>query len=383
MGHVLQILVGMLIFAAAAGLLRGLAPRLRSALLSLASIAMGCGIYLQVGGYAKVTNLTAFVVIACVFWTICRFVPRKYIYLAVVILPILLLVVIKRSNFLDILGLSYAIFRLCSLGMEMIQQKVVRVAFLDFMGFLFNPLTFFVGPINSYSNHQQWLDGSAARMPFNDSFLRMSKGLFKVLLLGPALYQITFPYMLSMGTQLEPIAIPICTFFFLFYIYLNFSGFNDVSIALGSMIGMPILENFDRPFSQTNPADFWRHWHMTLSHLARDIVFSPLAMMVARRFPRISLKVVMGFSILISFLLIGLWHGVNSWMLVFGLYNGIGVLLATLLQDHWPSWWKRFGTSWYGRPILCCGTTFYIAVGATALGLSRTEVQKVITDIFN
>jgi D-alanyl-lipoteichoic acid acyltransferase DltB (MBOAT superfamily) len=378
MDHVLQILLGMLVFTAAAGLLGGVSTRIRRFVLSLASIATGGGLYLHVGGYAAVSSLISFAVLACVFWLICRFVPRKYIYPCVVILPILLLVPLKRSNFVELLGLSYTIFRLCSLGMEMIQKKVGKIAFFDFMGFLFNPLTFFVGPINSYSRHLQWLDGSAERVRYDDCFLRMSKGFFKVLLLGPALYQITYPYLLPMGSRIEPLSLPICTLLFLFYIYINFSGFNDISIALGAMIGMPILENFSRPFSQTNPAEFWRHWHMTLSHLARDIVFAPLSMFMARRFPRVPLQLVLGISIIISFLLIGLWHGSSMWMLLFGFYNGVGVLLATILKDRWPSWFRIFAASWFGRPLLCVCTTFYIAVGATTLGLSPQAVERLI-----
>jgi|GEM_PF-2379605 len=383
MDHVLQILLGMLVFAASARVLGGVSPRFRSIILSLASIAAGSALYLHVGGYAATSSLISFAVLACFFWLICRFVPRKHLYSCLVLLPIFLLVPLKRSNFVELLGLSYAMFRLCSLGMEMIQQKVGRVAFLHFMGFLFNPLTFFVGPINSYSHHLQWLHGTAKRVRFDDAFLRMSGGFFKVLLLGPALYQITYPYLLSMGAHLEPISFPICTLLFLFYIYLNFSGFNDISIALGAMIGMPILENFSHPFSQTNPADFWRHWHMTLSHLARDIVFSPLSMLMARRFPRVPLQIVIGVSIIVSFLLIGLWHGSSGWMLLFGLYNGLGVLLATLLKGHWPAWFKEFAKTWYGRPTLCFCTTFYIALGATALGLSPQGVERLITAISN
>lgn len=383
MGHVIQILLGMLAFTGAAHLLRGVPPALRRTSLSLAAVLVGGGIYLHVGGFDRVTNLVAFSILVVGFWALTRYAPRAQVYLWLVLFPILVLVVLKRSYFLEIIGLSYAMFRVCSLGMEIIQGRVQRVPFLDFVGFLFNPLTFFVGPINSFSHHLQWLDGTAPKAPFDELFLRVSRGLFKVLLLGPALYQVTLPYLLSTGTILEPVALPICTLLFLFYIYVNFSGFNDVSIALGGMVGMPILENFGRPFLQTNPADFWRHWHMTLSHLARDMVFGPLSMLVARRFPKVSLQVVLAFSILVSFLLIGLWHGVSSWMALFGLYNGMGVLAATLMKDRWPAWWKRFGRSWYGKPILCFGTTSYIAIGATTLGLSRAEVQVLLTRIFS
>ena len=102
------------------------------------------------------------------------------------------------------------------------------------------------------------------------------------------------------------------------YFYLNFAGYSDLAIGAGRLLGYRIDENFDAPFLSRSLPEFWRRWHITLGDWCRNYVFLPVA--------RITRSPVL--AILATFLVIGLWHqGTLSWAM-FGLVNGVAVLLS-------------------------------------------------------
>jgi alginate O-acetyltransferase complex protein AlgI len=103
-------------------------------------------------------------------------------------------------------------------------------------------------------------------------------------------------------------------------LYFDFSGYSDMAIGLGLMLGFRLPENFDRPYSATSITDFWRRWHMSLSRWFRDYVYIPLG---GNR--RGSLNTYR--NLIIIFVATGFWHGANWTFLVWGLYHGALMLI--------------------------------------------------------
>ena len=105
------------------------------------------------------------------------------------------------------------------------------------------------------------------------------------------------------------------------YFYLNFAGYSDLAIGAGRLLGYRIDENFDAPFLARSLPEFWRRWHITLGDWCRNYVFLPVARLT--RSPAL--------AILATFLVIGLWHqGTLSWAM-FGLVNGVAVLVSVVV----------------------------------------------------
>ena len=102
-------------------------------------------------------------------------------------------------------------------------------------------------------------------------------------------------------------------------IYFDFSGYSDMAIGLGRMIGFRLPENFDRPYSAVSVTDFWRRWHMSLSRWFRDYLYIPLG---GNRGSSLATYR----NLFIVFLLTGFWHGAAWTFVVWGLFHG--VLLA-------------------------------------------------------
>lgn len=100
-----------------------------------------------------------------------------------------------------------------------------------------------------------------------------------------------------------------------FQIYFDFSGYSDMAIGLGRMMGFRFLENFDSPYISKSITEFWRRWHISLSNWMREYLYIPLGGnrgSVARTY----------LNLWIVFLISGFWHGANWTFLFWGFYHG-------------------------------------------------------------
>jgi alginate O-acetyltransferase complex protein AlgI len=98
-------------------------------------------------------------------------------------------------------------------------------------------------------------------------------------------------------------------------LYFDFSGYSDMAIGLGRMLGFRLPENFARPYSSVTVTEFWRRWHMSLSRWFRDYVY--IALGGNRRGAARTYR-----NLIIVFALTGFWHGANWTFLIWGLYHG-------------------------------------------------------------
>ena len=117
--------------------------------------------------------------------------------------------------------------------------------------------------------------------------------------------------------------------FFSIQIYGDFSGYSDIAIGTSRLFGFDLKQNFSAPYFSKNIVEFWRRWHMSLGKWLTDYVFTPLAINF-RHLERKGLAI----SILITFLLSGLWHGAGWNFIVFGLIHAIYYLVTILLVSH-------------------------------------------------
>ena len=120
---------------------------------------------------------------------------------------------------------------------------------------------------------------------------------------------------------------------FALHIYFDFSGYSDMAIGLGKILGFNFPENFNYPYISKSITEFWRRWHMTLGSFFRDYVYIPLGG------NRVStLKWVR--NILVVWMLTGFWHGAEWNFVLWGLYFGI----LLLLEKKWLNpWFEKIG----------------------------------------
>lgn len=112
-------------------------------------------------------------------------------------------------------------------------------------------------------------------------------------------------------------------------IYCDFLGYSEIARGAAQTLGIRLIPNFDRPWRSLTPSLFWRRWHMSLSHWFRDYVYIPLG---GNRKGRLAQAA----FLLLTFGLSGLWHGAGAGFVLWGLVNGLWLVLEHLcLPRRW------------------------------------------------
>ena len=119
-------------------------------------------------------------------------------------------------------------------------------------------------------------------------------------------------------------------------IYYDFSGYSDMAIGLGHILGFRFPENFDHPYISRTVREFWRRWHLSLSTWFRDYLYIPLGGSRNGRMKTFR-------NLLIVFTLCGMWHGASWSFALWGLWHGMFLCIERIpfvkkVQDALPAW---------------------------------------------
>jgi alginate O-acetyltransferase complex protein AlgI len=145
---------------------------------------------------------------------------------------------------------------------------------------------------------------------------------------------------------------------FFFQIYCDFSAYVDVGMGFSRMMGIEIAQNFsNRVYLSSSRSEFWNGWHKTVNAWFRDYVFFPL---VKGRPSKLRIDLVL----LVTFILIGLWHALSVKFLIWGLLNGLWILAETKVR-------KRF--SFFGRMWRTVGVVYHLSLSSFMAVIFRTS----------
>jgi D-alanyl-lipoteichoic acid acyltransferase DltB (MBOAT superfamily) len=146
-------------------------------------------------------------------------------------------------------------------------------------------------------------------------------------------------------------------FFFTFQIYCDFSGYSDMALGIGKLLGFKFMRNFNYPYFSRDIAEFWRRWHISLTTWFRDYLYIPLG--GSRGSKWIVIR-----NTFIIFLVSGFWHGANWTFIVWGFYHAFLFLPLILLKKN-----KRYTSSVAEnrlfpsiKEIFQMGITFFLAL---------------------
>ena len=139
-----------------------------------------------------------------------------------------------------------------------------------------------------------------------------------------------------------------------FQIYFDFSGYSDMAIGLGKMLGFRFPENFNDPYTSKSVTEFWKRWHMTLGNFIMNYLYIPLG---GNR----KGKGRMYLNLWLCFLLSGLWHGASWNFVLWGAFHGLFICLDKLLSGKRKVESGKFST--FLSPLSTLFTFFLVAMG--------------------
>ena len=199
------------------------------------------------------------------------------------------------------------------------------------------------GPISRYDDLMpKLLEGASLDWTNLQFGLQLTAwGLFKKLVIADraaVLVDAIYANLSAYGGAMYAVAV----LFYSIQLYCDFSGGIDIIRGISQMLGIELTENFKRPVFATSLADFWRRWHISLGTWMKDYLFYPLCLSkplvklgkhTRRRFRGKLGKVIpTSIATFAVYFVVGIWHGANFRYVAFGLYNGIWITAALLLE---------------------------------------------------
>ena len=217
------------------------------------------------------------------------------------------------------IGISFYTFQTMSYTLDLYRGEVKPqrdpIAFLSYVA-MFPQLV--AGPIIRYADIEERLTSRRMTVSgFSDGVTRFAAGLGKKVIFANHAGKIATELLGAGAASASTAGVWLGVVMFAFQIYFDFSGYSDMAIGLGKMIGFDFKENFDHPYVSKSITEFWRRWHISLGAFFRDYIYIPLGGNRRRAV----------FNMLIVWLLTGLWHGASVNFVLWGLYYG-GVLLV-------------------------------------------------------
>ncbi len=241
------------------------------------------------------------------------------------------------------LGYSYLAFRLLHTILDRWSGRLPTLTLAEFASYVIFFPAFTAGPID---RAERFVTELRSPLPLagNDWIAaggRILVGLFKKFVLADTLAVIS----ISEGLATHVMGVGWLWLFlyaYAFRLFLDFSGYTDVAIGMGRLMGIQMPENFMAPYLKPNLALFWNSWHITLTQWFRSYFFNPLVRVLRTSQRSLPPWFVILTAQIGTMVLIGLWHGIAWSFAAWGLWHAIGLFLhnrwVALTANRMPAW---------------------------------------------
>lgn len=326
-------------------------------------------------------------------------VPGRFARAGLIAITLLVFGWLKSYTFLSFLpftavipatiGLSYMLIRGLQLIFDVRDNPALKTDPLTVISFLTSWPSLVSGPVQRFQEFEDQLNGMADFRLNGEILLnairRMVLGWFWVLVLGDISMHIWLDLKDTAFRNAHPLALGGAQLAFLIHLFFNFAGYTEIVIGAGSLFGLRLPENFNRPFQSRSFLDFWSRWHMSMSGWFKVYVFNPVLQRLTQKWPSSSASTWLGaVAFFVTFFLVGLWHGTTGSFIICGLLLGLG---ASVNQWHRSFLRKILGKQRFTHlggnhiyAIFCTGITFsYICLSIAPLWMSVEEMQIILT----
>jgi alginate O-acetyltransferase complex protein AlgI len=228
-------------------------------------------------------------------------------------------------------GISFYTFQTMSYTIDIYRNKIEPtkniLAFMAFVSF-FPQLV--AGPIERASHLlPQFLKNRKFDYKKASSGIKLiAWGFFKKVVIADNAAQLVNEIFKNYPNE-SYISLIVGTILFAFQIYCDFSGYSDIAIGLGRILGFDLMYNFKFPYFSSNIREFWNRWHISLSSWFRDYIYIPLGGNKVSQYRVL-------FNTFCVFVLSGFWHGANWTFVFWGFLHALFFMPIILLRDRFP-----------------------------------------------
>ncbi|MDK2563756.1 D-alanyl-lipoteichoic acid biosynthesis protein DltB [Romboutsia sedimentorum] len=333
-------------------------------------IASSFMILLIIGVNVQLSFLIAFIIIQIIVVKGYEYVRKKtdskyvyWIFLLASMSPIIAnkLLPVEIFGPIGFIGLSYLNFKTIQMVIEIYDGAIKEVKISKMLYFVLFFPTLSSGPIDRSRRFEKDLETKISRDEYIEEYL--IPGVTKIFMgIG---YKFIIAFLLD--THWMSHIPPEKTFFnalsymyaYSLYLFFDFGGYSLFAVGTSYIFGIKAPDNFDKPFISKDMKEFWTRWHISLSRWFGDYIFSRfvIASMRKKRFKK---RATAGrVAQMITMTIMGFWHGLTWFYIVYGLYQGVVLVLTDIYQKNSKFYKKHKKEKWF--EIVQIVITFHIA----------------------
>lgn len=285
----------------------------------------------------------------------------------------------RLASALDIrwLGFSYVAFRLIHTLRDRLAGKLPVLSLVEFITYIIFFPAFTAGPIDRVQRFTLDLR-KLEPLAIAPGGQRIIWGTFKKFAVADSLALIALNAT-NAGQVKTSLWLWALLYAYALRIYFDFSGYTDIAIGLGNLMGFNLPENFDRPYLKPNLTAFWNSWHITLAQWFRAYFFNPLTRAMRSAGHKYPIWLVVLAGQLSTMLLIGLWHGITWNFAAWGLWHGAGLFIHSRWTEATRARLAKLATQpWLQRSLAAAGglvTFHYVALGWVWFALPSMDLS--------
>ncbi|MBS6501543.1 MAG: D-alanyl-lipoteichoic acid biosynthesis protein DltB [Clostridium sp.] len=279
---------------------------------------------------------------------------NKIIYYLALLSSMLPVIITKASVFVSFgpigfIGLSYLNFKAIQMIIEIYDGAIKEVKFSTLVYFLLFFPTLSSGPIDRFRRFEEDLNKKIDKNEYLDDYLYI--GLRKIIIgLGYKFviaYIINTMWMSKISADITFINGLNYMYAYSLYLFFDFAGYSSFAVGTSYVLGIKTPDNFNKPFLSKDMKKFWTRWHISLSKWFGDYLYSRIVLNSMRKKRFKSRFTASHVAQMITMFVMGIWHGLSVFYIIYGLYQG-GVLVATdIIQRKWKFYKKHKKEKWF------------------------------------
>ena len=262
------------------------------------------------------------------------------------------------------IGISFYTFQTMSYPIDIYRgDSDIQKNFISFGTFVALFPQLIAGPIIRYKDVASQLNFRASSPEqFASGVRRFTVGLGKKVLIANNIGKLWDTYSVMAASDLSVVGSWLGILAFSLQIYFDFSGYSDMAVGLGRMLGFEFMENFNYPYIAKSVTEFWRRWHISLGTWFRDYVYIPLGGNRKGKYRQL-------LNITIVWALTGFWHGANWTFMLWGLYYAAFLIFEKLFWLEKLEKAPKFVGHFYTVFVAVCGWVLFQLTSLSACAM--------------
>lgn len=294
----------------------------------------------SIGLYLFLMFLIGEIFVIYMYLFIRRKTDNKYIYWLALFLSMLPVVISKLagitrySSIIGFIGLSYLNFKAIQMIIEIYDGRITEIKFTTFIYFIIFFPTLSSGPIDRWKRFEENLNSKIEKEEYINEYL--IPGFKKIILaIGYKFilaYLIDTYWLLKIPTDITFLNSWNYMYAYTLYLFFDFAGYSLFAVGTSYIFGIKTPDNFNKPFVSKDMKEFWTRWHISLSRWFGDYIFSRFVLNSMRK-KRFKNRIIASHvAQIITMFVMGLWHGLTTYYIIYGLYQGSALVLTDIYQ---------------------------------------------------